>query len=131
MSTNKKCFDPELAKSAGLPEDRFPQTHDEADIAEDVLAKALDKLSLNEHEEIFRFAAGGFRDFTRIASSDPVMWRDICLANGDMLIDLIEQYQKELDQLVDAVRLTDGNALLQLFDKAKSERDSLMQAAHE
>ena len=86
---------------------------------------------LNEHEEIFRFAAGGFRDFTRIASSDPVMWRDICLANGDMLIDLIEQYQKELGQLVDAVRLTDGNVLLQLFDKAKSERDSLMQAAHE
>jgi prephenate dehydrogenase len=81
---------------------------------------------LNEHEEIFRYAAGGFRDFTRIASSDPVMWRDVCLANGEALTGLIEQYQKELDRMTAAIRAGDADALMQLFGKAKSERDSLI-----
>ena len=81
---------------------------------------------MNEHEEIFRYAAGGFRDFTRIASSDPVMWRDICLSNGDALIDLIEQYQQELDRIATAIRNGDADELLKLFGRAKSERDSLI-----
>ncbi len=82
--------------------------------------------NLNDHEEIFRYAAGGFRDFTRIASSDPVMWRDVCIANGDALIELIEQYQDELKRVTTAIQ--DGNAdeLLRLFSRAKSERDSLI-----
>ncbi|MCP4980201.1 MAG: prephenate dehydrogenase/arogenate dehydrogenase family protein [Gammaproteobacteria bacterium] len=81
---------------------------------------------LNDHDEIFRYAAGGFRDFTRIASGDPVMWRDVCLANGNALVGLIGQYQQELDRVVSAIN--DGNAdeLLKLFGKAKSERDSLI-----
>lgn len=82
--------------------------------------------NLNDHEEIFRYAAGGFRDFTRIASSDPVMWRDVCLANGDALLDLIEQYQQELDQVAAAIRARDADELLKLFGRAKSERDSLI-----
>ncbi len=82
--------------------------------------------NLNDHEEIFRYAAGGFRDFTRIASSDPVMWRDVCLANGDALLDLIEQYQRELDQVAAAIRAGDADELLKLFGRAKSERDSLI-----
>ncbi len=82
--------------------------------------------NLNDHEEIFRYAAGGFRDFTRIASSDPVMWRDVCLANGDALLDLIEQYQHELDQVAAAIRARDADELLKLFGRAKSERDSLI-----
>jgi len=82
--------------------------------------------NLNDHEEIFRYAAGGFRDFTRIASSDPVMWRDVCIANSDALIDLIEQYQDELDRVKLAIRDGDGEELLRLFSRAKSERDSLI-----
>ncbi len=82
--------------------------------------------NLNDHEEIFRYAAGGFRDFTRIASSDPVMWRDICLANGDALVQLIEQYQDELQQISAAIRNGDAERLLKLFGRAKSERDSLV-----
>jgi len=81
---------------------------------------------LNDHEEIFRYAAGGFRDFTRIASSDPVMWRDVCLSNGDTLVQLIEQYQQELDRIETAIRTGDAERLLELFGKAKSERDSLI-----
>lgn len=81
---------------------------------------------LNEQEEIFRYAAGGFRDFTRIASSDPVMWRDICLANGAALGELIEQYQHELDRVSAAIRDQDADELMRLFGRAKSQRDSLI-----
>jgi prephenate dehydrogenase len=81
---------------------------------------------LNDHEEIFNYAAGGFRDFTRIASSDPVMWRDVCISNGDALLSLIEGYKDELDQVSAAIRDADHERLLQLFGKAKSERDSLI-----
>jgi len=82
--------------------------------------------NLNEHEEIFRYAAGGFRDFTRIASSDPVMWRDVCLANGAELVRLIEQYQRELDRINVAIKSGDADELLSLFGRAKSERDSVI-----
>lgn len=82
--------------------------------------------NLNEHEEIFRYAAGGFRDFTRIASSDPVMWRDVCIANGEALTGLIEQFQAELDRVTRAIGDGDADELLRLFSRAKSERDSLI-----
>jgi len=82
--------------------------------------------NLNDHEEIFRYAAGGFRDFTRIASGDPIMWRDVCLANGDAVVDLIEQYQQELDRVKSAINAGDADELLKLFGRAKSERDSLI-----
>ena len=81
---------------------------------------------MNEHEEIFRYAAGGFRDFTRIASSSPEMWRDICLANGDALVGLIEAYQKELERAATAIRNGDAEELSRLFGRAKSERDLLI-----
>jgi len=82
--------------------------------------------NLNEHDEIFNYAAGGFRDFTRIASSDPVMWRDVCISNSDVLLKFIEGYKDELDQVSAAIRNQDGERLLRLFGKAKSERDSLI-----
>jgi prephenate dehydrogenase len=82
--------------------------------------------NLNEHDEIFNYAAGGFRDFTRIASSDPVMWRDVCISNSDALLKFIEGYKDELDQVSSAIRDQDGERLLQLFGKAKSERDLLI-----
>ena len=82
--------------------------------------------NLNDHDEIFRYAAGGFRDFTRIASSDPVMWRDVCISNGDALVGLIEQYQQELDRVTAAISAGDADELLKLFERAKSERDSLI-----
>ncbi len=81
---------------------------------------------LNDHDEIFRYAAGGFRDFTRIASGDPVMWRDVCLSNGDALLSLIDAYKDELDLVSDAIKNQDADRLLELFSKAKSERDSLV-----
>ncbi len=82
--------------------------------------------NLHDRDEIFRYVSGGFRDFTRIASSDPVMWRDVCISNGDALVSLIEQYEEELDRVKTAITEKDTDGLLRLFGRAKSERDSLL-----
>jgi prephenate dehydrogenase len=78
---------------------------------------------LDDREEIFAYAAGGFRDFTRIASSDPVMWRDICLANGDAIRRMIDRYIDDLKTINKAVSEHDGNRLLEIFTSAKQARD--------
>jgi prephenate dehydrogenase len=78
---------------------------------------------LHDKAEIFEYAAGGFRDFTRIASSDPVMWRDICLANGDAIQQMIERFIGDLQVLDRAVEARDGDRLLQIFADAKAARD--------
>jgi prephenate dehydrogenase len=80
---------------------------------------------LDDHTEIFRFAAGGFRDFTRIASSDPVMWRDICVANREPLLQALEAFGHDLEKLAAAVREADGEAIQALFSRAKRARDNL------
>lgn len=80
---------------------------------------------MTDQDEIFNYAAGGFRDFTRIASSDPVMWRDICMANGEALVALIEGYKKELDEISRAIIDNNPDALFELFKDAKHTRDQL------
>ncbi len=79
---------------------------------------------LGDHDEIFRFAAGGFRDFTRIASSDPIMWRDICISNREPLLRMIERYQEDLRIISAAIDHQDGEALLEIFKRAKRARDT-------
>lgn len=89
-----------------------------------VLAYGLvDTLSRwSDRDEIFTYAAGGFQDFTRIASSDPEMWRDICLANGDALVEALERYTRDLEQLTEAVRNRDGERLKSAFSNAQAVR---------
>lgn len=91
-----------------------------------VLAFALvDTLATQQSaEEIFRYAAGGFRDFTRIASSDPVMWRDVCLTNREALLDSIAALESHLDELRDAVERGDGRTIEATFRRARAARDS-------
>lgn len=74
-------------------------------------------------ENIFRFAAGGFRDFTRIASSDPVMWRDIAIANRGAVLDAIDQFSGHLAMLRQAVAAGDADEMLDTFSRAKRARD--------
>ncbi len=90
-----------------------------------VLAFALvDCLNtVDDVDEIFKYAAGGFRDFTRIASSDPVMWRDICLQNSEAILAMMHNYQHQLDSLRQAIEVGDADAILQLFKAAKKARD--------
>lgn len=90
-----------------------------------MLAFALvDSLArMKENDEIFRYAAGGFRDFTRIASSSPVMWRDICIANREALGSIMESYIQDMNELAETVAKGDGEHLLEIFERAKASRD--------
>lgn len=78
---------------------------------------------LQDSDEIFRYAAGGFRDFTRIASSDPVMWRDICMHNGPALLDAMSRFEEEMAELRDAIERGDSDSLVAIFSRAKAARD--------
>lgn len=73
--------------------------------------------------EIFKYAAGGFRDFTRIASSDPIMWRDIALANSGALLKAIDLFSENLTQLRAAIATGNSEKLLATFTRAKDARD--------
>ncbi len=112
-----ECLDPEqhdrvLAATSHLPH---------------VLAFALvDALATRqEAEEIFRYAAGGFRDFTRIASSDAIMWRDVCLTNRVAIGEAIEGLESHLGRLRDAIEAGDGDTIEATFRRARLARDSV------
>jgi 3-phosphoshikimate 1-carboxyvinyltransferase len=77
----------------------------------------------SENLEIFRYAAGGFRDFTRIAGSDPVMWHDIFLANREAVLHTLDLFRGDLDALRDAVDAGDGHQLLGVFTRARVARE--------
>ena len=106
-----------------------PQHHDQILAATSHLPHMLayglvDTLArMDSSQEIFDFAAGGFEDFTRIASSDPNMWHDICLANHEALVPVLEKFSDELRQLADAVRNSDSDFIKETFTRAKQARD--------
>ena len=81
--------------------------------------------TMDDKQEIFDYAAGGFRDFTRIASSDPLMWHDICVHNGPALLKILDRFNADLDHLRKAIAENDGDYLLQVFSRAKAARDQL------
>ena len=84
----------------------------------------VDTLStMNDKSDIFKYAAGGFRDFTRIASSSPEMWQDICLANNDSLVSVIKKFQSDLSALTSAIEAGDKELILTIFSRAKKARD--------
>lgn len=85
----------------------------------DTLAK------MDERSEIFRFSAGGFRDFSRIASSDPQMWHDICLANREAVLKVLSLFNNELKQLTEALQQRNSEVILEVFHRAKTARDNL------
>ncbi|QEW05689.1 prephenate dehydrogenase/arogenate dehydrogenase family protein [Nitrincola iocasae] len=106
-----------------------PHRHDEVLAATSHLPHLLafslvDTLAHEEEKkDIFRYAAGGFRDFTRIAASDPVMWHDICQANRDALLDQIDQFTMGLSRLRQAIDTEDSQTLLGIFTRARIARE--------
>ncbi len=80
----------------------------------------------DQQSEIFKYAAGGFRDFTRIASSDPTMWRDICLANKNEIIPLIQQTKQQLDKILGLLENNDSQQLLSTFAYANTARQRFL-----
>jgi len=81
---------------------------------------------MQEHEEIFHFAAGGFIDFTRIASSDPQMWHDICLSNSEGLLKVLDRFDSHMQGIRQAIENHDSEKILQIFSRAKQARDKLI-----
>ncbi|MBI4745706.1 MAG: prephenate dehydrogenase/arogenate dehydrogenase family protein [Deltaproteobacteria bacterium] len=77
-------------------------------------------------ESILSYSAGGFRDFTRIASSSPEMWRDICLLNRDAIIDMITRFEKSLTKLKGYIKESNGHEIFKEFDRSKKARDSIV-----
>lgn len=78
----------------------------------------------NAHPDALDYAAGGFRDFSRIASSDPVMWRDICLANRQPLLTAMQHFAEHYEALRVAIERADGERLEAIFSRAKRARDA-------
>lgn len=89
-----------------------------------MLAFALMDYLISQNPDACDYAAGGFKDFSRIASSDAVMWRDICLNNSDEIIKHIDGYKAALDKLSNLIQQQQSTELEQLFIKAKSARDN-------
>ncbi len=96
-----------------------------------VLAYALVDMLVrrDDHRDIFDFAAGGFRDFTRISSSDPTMWRDICLTNREPLLALLEEFRQDLGDIMQAIEKGDAQWLMDTFERARHARETYVKPA--
>ena len=81
--------------------------------------------------EVIKFSAGGFRDFTRIAASDPTMWRDVFLTNKDAVLEMLGRFSEDLANLQRAIRFGDGDTLFKLFTDARAIRRSVIQAGQD
>ena len=77
--------------------------------------------------EVIKYSAGGFRDFTRIAASDPVMWRDVFLANKDAVLEMLQRFSEDLTALQRAIRWGDGETLFDLFSRTRTIRRSIIE----
>src|SRR5262252_2984578 len=86
-----------------------------------------DELAQVTRSEVLKFSAGGFRDFTRIAASDPTMWRDVFLANKDAVLEMLGTFNEDLSQLTRAIRRGDGDALFEHFKRTRAIRRGIVQ----
>jgi len=90
-----------------------------------------DELETVTRSEVFKFSAGGFRDFTRIAASDPTMWRDIFLANKDAVLEMLGRFNEDVSALTKAIRRGDGDALSEHFTRTRAIRRGIIDAGQD
>jgi len=95
------------------------------------LVGAADDVESVSHGEVIKYSAGGFRDFTRIAASDPVMWRDVFLANKEAVLEVLGRFSEELAVLQRAIRWGDGAALHDAFSRGRALRRAIVEAGQE
>jgi cyclohexadieny/prephenate dehydrogenase len=86
-----------------------------------------DELEGVTQSEVLKFSAGGFRDFTRIAASDPTMWRDVFLANKDAVLEMLGTFNEDLSKLTRAIRRGDGEALFEHFSRTRAIRRGIVE----
>ena len=96
-------------------------------IAYTIVGTASD-LEADLKNDVIKYSASGFRDFTRIASSDPVMWRDIFLSNSDAVLEMLQRFNEDLSDLQKAIRKKDGEKLHTFFSRTKSIREKIIDA---
>ena len=77
--------------------------------------------------EVIKYSAGGFRDFTRIAASDPIMWRDVFLSNKDAVLEMLQRFSEDLTALQRAIRIGDGDELFEQFTRTRAIRRSIIE----
>ncbi len=99
-------------------------------IAYNIVGTVAD-LEATTQSEVIKFSASGFRDFTRIAASDPVMWRDIFLTNRDAVLEMLGRFSEDLSALQRSVRMGDGPALEAMFTRTRAIRRSIISAGQE
>jgi cyclohexadieny/prephenate dehydrogenase len=90
-----------------------------------------DDLELVTQSEVIKYSATGFRDFTRLAASDPEMWRDVCLNNRDAILEMLSRFSEDLASLQRSIRWGDGEALFNLFTRTRGIRKSIIEAGQE
>lgn len=99
-------------------------------IAYNIVGTAAD-LERVTRSEVIKYSAGGFRDFTRVAASDPTMWRDIFLHNKEAVLEMLGRFNEDLTALQRAIRWDDGEALFQLFSRTRAIRRGIISAGQE
>jgi len=90
-----------------------------------------DDLETVTKSEVIKYSASGFRDFTRLAASDPTMWRDVCLNNKDAILEMLSRFSEDLSALQRAIRWGDGDKLFDLFTRTRTVRRSIIEAGQE
>ncbi len=91
-------------------------------------ASDLEKSLVNE---VIKFSAGGFRDFTRIAASDPTMWRDVFMNNKEAVLDVLQRFTEDLTALQRNIRWEEGDKLFELFSRTRAIRRGVIDAKQE
>ena len=82
-------------------------------------------------DDVIQYSAGGLRDFTRIAASDPLMWKDIFIDNSDNILKVLDNYSKNLDEIKDAIKKKDSKKLLDIFSSTKKVRKEIIEAGQD
>jgi cyclohexadieny/prephenate dehydrogenase len=99
-------------------------------IAYTIVGSAADLEEVTQGE-VMKYSAGGFRDFTRIAASDPVMWRDVFLNNGEAVLEVLDRFTKDLAEMAEAIRRGDGEVLFDHFSRTRAIRKAIVALGQE
>ncbi|MBO6554010.1 MAG: prephenate/arogenate dehydrogenase family protein [Roseitalea sp.] len=99
-------------------------------ISYNIVGTASDLETVTE-SEVIKYSASGFRDFTRLAASDPTMWRDVCLHNKEAILEMLARFSEDLASMQRAIRWADGDKLFDLFTRTRHVRKSIIEAGQD
>ncbi|MGA1802045.1 prephenate/arogenate dehydrogenase family protein [Rhizobium sp. HT1-10] len=99
-------------------------------IAYNIVGTAADLETVTQ-SEVIKYSASGFRDFTRLAASDPTMWRDVCLHNKDAILEMLARFSEDLAYLQRAIRWGEGDKIMELFTRTRTIRRSIVEAGQD